>query len=111
MIYAQREISVDKVERPQITFTSRNVWLCLIPVIGGVCLASLKELDFAVSALVAASIANIFAAFKANENAEVMSTPGLKDRLGSVGNQFAIRQSSRFLSLFRSSSLKVSHSR
>merc|ERR1712118_191171 len=70
---------------------SKAKWLCLIPVIGGVCLASLKELDFAVSALVAASIANIFAAFKANENAEVMATPGLKDRLGSVGNEFARR--------------------
>jgi len=76
---------------------SKAKWLCLIPVIGGVCLASLKELDFAVSALVAASIANIFAAFKANENAEVMSTPGLKDRLGSVGNQFAITTILSFL--------------
>jgi len=76
---------------------SKAKWLCLIPVIGGVCLASLKELDFAVSALVAASIANIFAAFKANENAEVMATPGLKDRLGSVGNQFAITTILSFL--------------
>ena len=72
-------------------------WLCLIPVIGGVCLASLKELDFAVSALVAASIANIFAAFKGNENAKCMETPGLKDRLGSVGNQFALTTILSFL--------------
>merc|ERR1719343_1177571 len=36
-------------------------WLCLIPVIGGVILASVKELDFAVSALVSACIANLFA--------------------------------------------------
>merc|ERR1719482_1036942 len=76
---------------------SQAKWLCLIPVIGGVCLASVKELDFAWSALVAASIANIFAAFKANENAEVMATPGLKDRLGSVGNQFAITTILSFL--------------
>jgi solute carrier family 35 protein E1 len=76
---------------------SKAKWLCLIPVIGGVCLASLKELDFAVSALVAASIANVFAAFKANENAEVMATPGLNDRLGSVGNQFAITTILSFL--------------
>ena len=49
---------------------SKAKWLSLIPVIGGVCLASLKELDFAVSALVAACTANVFAAFKANENAK-----------------------------------------
>jgi len=72
-------------------------WLCLIPVIGGVCLASLKELDFAVGALVAASVANIFAAFKGNENAKVMAAPGLKDRIGSVGNQFAITTILSFL--------------
>jgi len=72
-------------------------WLCLIPVIGGVCLASLKELDFAMSALVAASAANVFAAFKGNENAKVMAAPGLKDRIGSVGNQFAITTIMSFL--------------
>jgi solute carrier family 35 protein E1 len=49
---------------------SKAKWLSLIPVIGGVCLASLKELDFAVSALIAACTANVFAAFKANENAK-----------------------------------------
>ena len=47
---------------------SKNKWLCLIPVIGGVCLASIKELDFSVLALFAACVANIFAAFRANEN-------------------------------------------
>merc|ERR1712176_1345130 len=72
-------------------------WLSLIPVIGGVCLASLKELDFAVSALIAACTANVFAAFKANENAKVMAAPGLKDRLGSVGNQFALTTILAFL--------------
>ena len=76
---------------------SKAKWLCLIPVIGGVVLASLKELDFAVSALVAASIANVFAAFKGNENAKCMETPGLKDRLGSVGNQFALTTILSFL--------------
>ncbi|KAJ8603313.1 hypothetical protein CTAYLR_009030 [Chrysophaeum taylorii] len=65
-------------------------WLCLIPVIGGVIIASVKELDFAVSALVSASAANLFAAFKGNENKKLMTTPGLKERLGTVGNQFAI---------------------
>jgi len=69
---------------------SKNKWLCLIPVIGGVCLASIKELDFSVWALLAACVANLFAAFRANENKKLMETPGLKDRIGSVGNQFAI---------------------
>lgn len=60
-------------------------------------MASVKELDFAVSALVAASIANLFAAVKANENKKCMDTPGLKDRIGSVGNQFAITTILAFL--------------
>ena len=57
-----------------LTFSqiSKAKWLCLIPVIGGVCLASVKELDFAWSALIAAGIANCFAAFKANENKKLM---------------------------------------
>jgi solute carrier family 35, member E1 len=49
-----------------------------------------KELDFAWAALVSACIANTFAAVKGNENKKLMETPGLKDRLGSVGNQFAL---------------------
>ena len=69
---------------------SKAKWLCLPIVIGGVVLASVKELDFAVSALVSACIANLFAAFKGNENKKLMETEGLKDRLGSVGNQFAL---------------------
>ena len=59
---------------------SRAKWLCLLPVIGGVCLASVKELDFAWAALVTASIANLFAAVKANENKKLMDTPGIKVR-------------------------------
>lgn len=69
---------------------SKAKWLCLPIIIGGVILASVKELDFAVSALVSACIANLFAAFKGNENKKLMETPGIKDRLGSVGNQFAV---------------------
>merc|ERR1712086_993507 len=69
---------------------SKAKWLCLPVVIGGVILASVKELDFAMSALVSACIANLFAAFKGNENKKLMETAGLKDRLGSVGNQFAV---------------------
>ena len=69
---------------------SQAKWLCLIPVIGGVCLASIKELDFSVAALLSACIANVFAAFRSNENKKLMETDGLKDRIGSTGNQFAI---------------------
>ena len=45
----------------------------------------------------APSVANVFAAFKGNENAKCMETPGLKDRLGSVGNQFALTTILSFL--------------
>lgn len=69
---------------------SKAKWLCLPIVIGGVILASVKELDFAVSALISACIANLFAAFKGNENKKLMETAGLKERMGSVGNQFAL---------------------
>jgi len=76
---------------------SMNKWLALIPVIGGVILASVKELDFAWAALISACIANLFAAVKANENKKLMETEGLKDRIGSVGNQFAITTILSFL--------------
>ena len=76
---------------------SKAKWLALIPVIGGVILASVKELDFAWSALFAACIANLFAAFKGNENKKLMETKGLKDRLGTVGNQFAVTQIMAFI--------------
>jgi solute carrier family 35, member E1 len=76
---------------------SKAKWLCLPIVIGGVILASVKELDFAWSALISACIANMFAAVKGNENKKLMETPGLKDRIGSVGNQFAITSIVGFL--------------
>lgn len=72
-------------------------WLCLPIVIGGVILASVKELDFAWSALISACIANIFAAVRGNENKKLMETDGLKERIGSVGNQFAITSILGFL--------------
>jgi len=72
-------------------------WLALIPVIGGVTLASVKELDFAWSALFSAAIANAFAAFKGQENKKLMSASGIKDRIGSVGNQFALTTIIAFL--------------
>jgi len=76
---------------------SKAKWLCLPVVIGGVILASVSELDFAWAALISACIANTFAAFKGNENKKLMSTDGLKDRLGSVGNQFCITSILGFL--------------
>jgi solute carrier family 35, member E1 len=76
---------------------SKAKWLCLPIVIGGVILASVKELDFAWSALISACIANMFAAVKGNENKKLMETPGIKDRIGSVGNQFAITSILGFL--------------
>jgi len=80
-------------------------WLCLIPIIGGVCLAALKqnkdgsiEMDFTVGGLVGALVANVFAAFKGNESKKLMdSDPQLKGRIGSVGNQFAIMTIIAFL--------------
>jgi len=75
---------------------SKAKWLCLIPVIGGVVLASMGELGFAWSALITAGIANVFAAVKANENKKLMSTDGLTERMGSVGNQFALTMLNSF---------------
>jgi solute carrier family 35 protein E1 len=72
-------------------------WICLVPVIGGVILASLGELSFAWVALATAAIANVFAAIKGNENKKLMSTEGLADRIGSVGNQFALTSINAFL--------------
>jgi solute carrier family 35 protein E1 len=69
---------------------STGKWLMLLPIIGGVVLASVKELDFAWSALISACIANVFAAIKGNENKKLMDTPGIKDRIGGVSNQFAL---------------------
>jgi len=80
-------------------------WFCLFPIIGGVVLAALKindktgaiELDFTMGGLIGALVANAFAAFKGNESKKLMETAGLKDRIGSVGNQFAIMTIISFL--------------
>mmetsp|Transcript_30353 Transcript_30353/g.70394 ORF Transcript_30353/g.70394 Transcript_30353/m.70394 type:complete len:172 (+) Transcript_30353:2-517(+) len=60
-------------------------------------MASLGELDFAWAALITAAIANVFAAIKANENKKLMTTEGLKERMGGVGNQFALTSINSFL--------------
>jgi solute carrier family 35 protein E1 len=81
-------------------------WMCLIPIIGGVVMAALKqradgsfEMDFTWGGLIGALIANTFAAFKGNENKVLMETAGLKDRIGGTGNQFAIMIISAFVML------------
>jgi len=63
--------------------------LCLIPVIGGIAIASAKELDFTWGSLIAASTANIMSAFRGGENKRVMSGD-LKAALGGVGNTYAL---------------------
>lgn len=73
-------------------------WGFLIPIIVGVCLVVAKqnnngsfELSINIKGLIAASIANCFASFKANESKKLMvTTPSIKERIGSDGNQFAI---------------------
>mmetsp|Transcript_27926 Transcript_27926/g.88970 ORF Transcript_27926/g.88970 Transcript_27926/m.88970 type:complete len:411 (-) Transcript_27926:277-1509(-) len=72
-------------------------WVALIPVILGVVIASVSELSFSWVALISACTANTFAAFKANENKRLMDTEGIRDRLGSVGNQFAVTTLLSFL--------------
>jgi len=63
--------------------------LCLVPIIGGIALASAKELDFTVAALLAASTANVASAFRGGENKKVM-TGDLQAAVGGVGNAYAI---------------------
>ena len=76
---------------------SKAKWWCLPIVIGGVILASVNELDFAWSALISACIANLFAAVRGNENKKLMETAGIKERIGSIGNQFALTSILGFL--------------
>mmetsp|Transcript_1744 Transcript_1744/g.2668 ORF Transcript_1744/g.2668 Transcript_1744/m.2668 type:complete len:385 (+) Transcript_1744:3210-4364(+) len=76
---------------------SKAKWWCLPIVIGGVILASVNELDFAWSALISACIANLFAAVRGNENKKLMETSGIKERIGSIGNQFALTSILGFL--------------
>jgi len=72
-------------------------WLCLIPIIGGVILAALKqlpdgsiELDFTWGSLIGALVANAFAAFKGQESKKLIDDKEFNSRVGSVGNQFAL---------------------
>ncbi|KAJ1452079.1 triose-phosphate transporter family-domain-containing protein [Pelagophyceae sp. CCMP2097] len=79
---------------------------CLPIIVGGVAFASLKKsvegdvasiipgysLKFSEIALIFGMLANTFAAFKGAENEKLMKTPGIKERIGGVGNQFALTQ-------------------
>ena len=90
-------------------------WLTLPVIVGGVVFSSFKplptcvpkgppkcvaagsmfpyEVEVDMTALIMASIANLFAAIKGNENSKLMtSDPELKKRIGGVGNQFAMTE-------------------
>ena len=78
--------------------------LCLFFIVGGVAFASLKKgldgaykLKFDERALIFGMIGNAFAAFKGSENKKLMTTPGLKERMGGVANQFALTEILGFL--------------
>ena len=61
-------------------------------IVGGICIASVSELDFAWGALIAASTANVASAFRGQENKRVGELPGLKEAMGGTGNKFALSQ-------------------
>lgn len=63
--------------------------ICLLPVIGGIAIASMQELDFTMASLIAASTANVASAFRGSENKRVM-TGELSSAIGSGGNSYAL---------------------
>jgi solute carrier family 35 protein E1 len=69
---------------------SLNKILCLIPIIGGIAIASAKELDFTWGSLIAASTANVASAFRGAENKRIMDDAALKKAVGGTGNAYAI---------------------
>lgn len=79
----------------------------MLPIIVlGVAIACLKpdkdgnyKVDFEIAAVIAGSFANVSAAFRGSENARLMAAPGLKERIGGVGNQFALSQVFGFIAL------------
>jgi len=76
-------------------------WICLVPIIGGIAF-SMLTLDrrtwqpiidsnfFSMGGLIGALIANAFAAFKGAEQGKLKSDTGLKERMGSDANQYAV---------------------
>jgi solute carrier family 35 protein E1 len=79
--------------------------LCLFWIVAGVGFSTLKKnletgaykLKFDERALIFGMIGNAFAAFKGSENKKLMTTPGLKERMGGVANQFALTEILGFL--------------
>jgi len=76
---------------------SLSKWLVLPLIVGGVAISTLKpnaagsySVDYDMTALVAGGVCNVAAAFKGSENARALAMPGLKERLGGVGNTFAL---------------------
>jgi len=63
--------------------------MMLVPVIGGIVLASVSELDFTWACLAAAGGANVAAAFRGQENKKAMAGD-MKDALGGGANAYAI---------------------
>ena len=63
--------------------------VCLLPVIGGIAIASAKELDFTIASLLAASTANVASAFRGCENKKV-GKGELAEAIGGTGNAYAI---------------------
>jgi len=72
-------------------------WFTLIPVIGGVMMASIGEVDFAMGALVTAALANVFNSIRGNEIHKLMTEPRMSERLGTARNVYAIMSINSFL--------------
>merc|ERR1740129_658873 len=73
-------------------------WFTLVPVIGGIVLASIGEVNFAMGALVTASLANVFNAIRGNEVEKLLcGDPGISERIGSAGNVYSIMILNSFL--------------
>ena len=76
---------------------SVSKWLVLPVIVGGVAISTLSPnasggytVEYDMTALVAGAVCNVAAAFKGSENAKALEKPGLKERLGGVGNTFAL---------------------
>mmetsp|Transcript_47509 Transcript_47509/g.154234 ORF Transcript_47509/g.154234 Transcript_47509/m.154234 type:complete len:317 (+) Transcript_47509:90-1040(+) len=63
--------------------------LCLVPVIGGIAIASATELDYTLASFAAVSLANLAAAFRGCENKRVMAGE-LQAALGGEGNAYGV---------------------
>eukprot|EP00290_Baffinella_frigidus_P000105 CAMPEP_0180187788 /NCGR_PEP_ID=MMETSP0986-20121125/43733_1 /TAXON_ID=697907 /ORGANISM="non described non described, Strain CCMP2293" /LENGTH=440 /DNA_ID=CAMNT_0022141941 /DNA_START=10 /DNA_END=1332 /DNA_ORIENTATION=+ len=66
-----------------------QIYACLIPIIGGVGIASLKELSFSWLAVISAMIANQSAALKGVQGKSVMKEPWVKAISAMIANQSA----------------------